>query len=489
MIRRAGFAAAVVLFGLLATANSGGYRYGVSDQAFYAPAIAMRIDPALFPRDRGLFAPQMRAWFAGDLFAWLSRLTGADLPALFAVTYVIALAVLSVAAMWVARGLAMSWWGVAALLLLLTLRHQITRTGANSLEGYMHPRVLAFALGVVVFGSLIRRRYAAAGLVTLGAALVHPTTALWFAVVAAVVFLRSRSDPRTAATLGLVMPAVMLMAFGAPFLDLRRMDPEWMAVLADKSYLFPSSWPPSVWAVNLAYPVALVLIVRYRRRLGATVPGEEPLILGLIALVVLFLISVPLSGARIAFAVQLQIGRVFWLLDFMLAAYLAWWMTSGRAGRSTALRVAVLIVLGAFSLGRGIYVLAVETRRPIAELALPPTPWSDAMRWLEGQPATLHVLADPGHAWKYGVGVRVAARKDTLLESVKDSAMAMYDRDSARRVAERSAALARFDEMTTDDIRSLDARFGLDAFVVEANRPFGFPVLYRNAQFVIYDLR
>jgi hypothetical protein len=488
VIRWAGFAAAVVLFGLLATANSGGYRYGVSDQAFYAPAIAMRIDPALFPRDRALFAPQMRAWLAGDLFAWLSRVTGAKLPALFAVTYVIALVVLSGAAMWFARGLAMSWWGVAALLLLLTLRHQITRTGANSLEGYMHPRVLAFALGAVVFGFLIRQRYAAGGLVTLGAAVVHPTTALWFAVVAAVVFLRSRIDRPTAASLGLVMPAVML-AFGAPFMDLRRMDPEWLAVLADKSYLFPSSWPPSVWAVNLAYPVALLLIFRHRRHSGASVPGEEPLILGLIALVVLFLISVPFSGARIALAVQLQIGRVFWLLDFMLAAYVAWWVTSGRAGRSTALRVAVLVGLGAFSVGRGIYVLAVETGRPIAELALPPTPWADAMRWLEGQPASMHVLADPGHAWKYGVGVRVAARKDTLLESVKDSAMAMYDRDGAMRVAARSAALARFDEMTTDDIRSLDARFGLDAFVVEANRTFGFPVLYRNAQFVIYDLR
>jgi hypothetical protein len=489
VIRWAGFAAAVVLFVLVSTANSGGYRYGVSDQAFYAPAIAMRIDPTLFPRDRVLFAPQMRAWIAGDLFAWLARVTGAELPTLFAVTYLFTLVVLAAAAAWFARGLGMSWWGVGAFLLLLTLRHQITRTGANSLEGYMHPRVLAFAFGIVAFGFLIRQRHAVAALVTLAAGVVHPTTALWFAVVVTVVFLRSRVDRRNAANLALVMPAMIVVAVAAPFLDLRRMDPEWLAVLADKSYLFPSSWPPSVWAVNLAYPVALLLIYRHRRRLGANVPGEGRLIQGVVALVVLFLLSVPLSGARIAFAVQLQVGRVFWLLDFMVTAYLAWWLMSGRAGRSTAGRVMVLIVLGAFSLGRGIYVLAVETRRPIAEPALPPTPWTDAMRWLEGQPPTLHVLTDPGHAWKYGVGVRVAARKDTLLESVKDSAMAMYDRDSAIRVAERSAALAHFDEMTTDDIRSLDVRFGLDAFVVEGDRTFGFPVLYRNAQFVIYDLR
>jgi hypothetical protein len=190
VIRWAGFAAAVVLFVLLSTANSGGYRYGVSDQAFYAPAIAMRIDPTLFPRDRVLFAPQMRAWIAGDLFAWLARVTGAELPTLFAVTYLFTLVVLAAAAAWFARGLGMSWWGVGAFLLLLTLRHQITRTGANSLEGYMHPRVLAFAFGIVAFGFLVRQRHAAAALVTLAAGVVHPTTALWFAVVVTVVFMR-----------------------------------------------------------------------------------------------------------------------------------------------------------------------------------------------------------------------------------------------------------------------------------------------------------
>ena len=54
------------------------------------------------------------------------------------------------------------------------------------------------------------------------------------------------------------------------------------------------------------------------------------------------------------------------------------------------------------------------------------------MNWLRAQPVNWHVLADPGHAWKYGSSVRVAARRDTLLESGKDSSMAMYDRDLAR---------------------------------------------------------
>ena len=45
-------------------------------------------------------------------------------------------------------------------LLLLTLRHRIARTGANTLEGYMHPRQLAFAIGVAAWVCFLRGRTA-----------------------------------------------------------------------------------------------------------------------------------------------------------------------------------------------------------------------------------------------------------------------------------------------------------------------------------------
>ena len=57
---RAGIAAAAgaVLFVVLATANSGGYRYGVSDQALHVPAMARQLDATLFTRDAELLAAQ-----------------------------------------------------------------------------------------------------------------------------------------------------------------------------------------------------------------------------------------------------------------------------------------------------------------------------------------------------------------------------------------------------------------------------------------------
>ena len=141
-------ALAAVLFVVLATANSGGYRYGVSDQAFYQPAIAMSVDPALFPRDRVVLLPQMRLWVGDTLIAAVARASGVALPSLFVTIYLMTLLALFVGALAMARGLGASWWTVAALLVLLTLRHRIAKTGANSLEGYMHPRMLAFAVGL-----------------------------------------------------------------------------------------------------------------------------------------------------------------------------------------------------------------------------------------------------------------------------------------------------------------------------------------------------
>jgi hypothetical protein len=91
--------------------------------------------------------------------------------------------------------------------------------------------------------------------------------------------------------------------------------------------------------------------------------------------------------------------------------------------------------------------------------------------------------------WKYGLSVRVAAGRDTLLEAGKDTAIAMYDRQSALRVAERAHDLAAFETMTTADIRSLDEAYRLDVFVDRATRTFDLPVLYRNQDFVVYDLR
>jgi hypothetical protein len=195
---------------------------------------------------------------------------------------------------------------------------------------------------------------------------------------------------------------------------------------------------------------------------------------------------VPLTQLHVALAVQLQVNRVFWLLDAAVALYLAWWLVDD-VGRRHAKAIVAILALAA--VGRGIYILKVEARRPLVQMQLPADAWTDAMTWLSRQPASWNVLADPGHAWKYGSSVRVAALRDTVLEDGKDSAMAMYDRSVALRVSERARALAGFDGLSLDQLSALDARYDIDVVVEPAGRPLALPVLYRNAGFAIYDLR
>jgi hypothetical protein len=486
-------AAAAVLFVIVATANSGGYRYGASDQAFYQPAIALAADPDLFPRDRVVLAAQMRHWPGAYVIGAAGRLTDGDWPRLFIAFYITTLVALFAAGVLFARAIGASWWVVSVFLALLTLRHRIAKTGANSLEGYMHPRMLAFALGLAACAAMVRTRWTVAAALIIVAAVLHPTTAVWFGGAWMVAFATANGYGRamTATMIAVSVVCLAALLFSPLAGHVEHMDAAWLAVLGEKDYLFSADWPAYAWITNLAYPALLVLIYRRRARAGVTAPGEYALVVGMLALVAVFLVSVPLASARVALAVQAQVNRVFWVLDAMVALYVAWWIldTASRPGARTTWRTVTAGAVVALAVGRGVYVNGFETRRPLFEVRLPSTSWVEAMTWLRAQPATWHVLADPAHAWKYGASVRVAAVKDVLLEASKDAALSMYDHDVATRTAERQRALDHFDQMTVADIHTLAATFDLDVFVDATTRRFDLPVLYRNDEFVVYSLR
>ncbi len=229
------------VFVLLTTANSGGYRYGVSDQAFYVPAVAMSADPTLFQRDRELFEPQMRLWLGDSVLGGLASGTN-HLPVLFAVMYVTTLVVLFASAVALGRGLGGNWPTVAAFVVLLTLKHQITRTGANSLEGYAHPRMLAFALGIGALACLVDRRRAAAVVTVAAAAIVHVTTAIWFGAVIVVAILWNA--PRRIAgfaAVGAAAAVAIALTFTTLNTRLVVMDSAWIEAIGDRSYLFSAA--------------------------------------------------------------------------------------------------------------------------------------------------------------------------------------------------------------------------------------------------------
>jgi hypothetical protein len=137
---------------------------------------------------------------------------------------------------------------------------------------------------------------------------------------------------------------------------------------------------------------------------------------------------------------------------------------------------------------RGAYIMLIERpERALFAVHAPESQWEDAMRWVARQPADIHVLADPGHAWKHGTSVRASGGHDVFLEEVKDSALAIYSRDVASRVVDRTEAIGDFGALTVDRARDLARRYDLDYLVSEADLPL--PIAYRNDQFRIYDVR
>jgi hypothetical protein len=473
-----------VLFVLIATANAAGYRYGTSDQAFYIPAVVRALQPDAFPRDASLIDSQARLLLADDLLAGVIRTTGVPLEYLFLAGYVLSLLLIGLAIWLIGRRLYSSIWLTVALGAAFALRHRIPRTSANSFEPYFHPRMLAFAFGALAIAAILRRRFWLAIALVGTAAAVHVTTALWFAVLIGVALVWL---DRTFRRMGIVVvasaAAFLLWASAAgPLRDaFAVMDPAWLAAVASKDSLFASGWPLWAWIANLSFLGIGWAAHVARRRRGVAGAEEHALLWGATALVLLFLVTFPLVHAKVSLLVQLQISRVFWLVEFVALI-----CAIGIVRRDRAAQMLAATMLS-IAIARGAYVMTIEhPERPLFAVHLPTSEWAAAMSWLKARPADAHVLADPGHAWKYGTSVRTSAERDVFLEESKDSAVAIYSQDVGHRVTERLAAAANFEHITPERVRDLARRYELDYVVTESDLPL--PLAYRNNRFRIYAL-
>ena len=482
-------AAGLALFITLATANGAGYRYGVSDQAFYIPAIAHAVDPATFPHDGPLIEAQARLMLLDELLAAAMRTTGVSLPTLFAAGYILSLALIFTALVLIGGVLYTHRWTTVALVAAFTLRHQITRTSANSLEPYFHPRMLAFGVCALGIAAVLRRRPLTAVALVGAGGIIHPTTAVWFAVLIGVAMFVSQRElrPMLAGAAAAAAAALVWALTSGPLAgSLVQIDTEWRLVLASKTSLMANEWPVSAWVANLGTAAVLAWAWLDRRRRGAATPEDNGIAAGGAALVALFAATLPFVAAGVFLFVELQISRVFWLVDLLATIYVLGAIDLRRLA-PRACRV-VAMVLIACSAARGTFALWVEhPERRLFSLQLQQSAWHDAMRWIASQPVDVHVLADPGHAWKYGTSVRVSAGRDVFQEDVKDSAMAIYSRAVAMRVLERSRVLNDFDRLTADRARELATRYDIDYLVTTA--ALDLPRAYRNDQFTIYRLR
>ena len=139
---------------------------------------------------------------------------------------------------------------------------------------------------------------------------------------------------------------------------------------------------------------------------------------------------------------------------------------------------------------RGVYVGFIESPgRPTLAFDLPDDDWGTALALdsRRTRRADAFVLADPGHAWKFGTAVRIGADRDVFLEETKDVAMAMYSQAAAARVrrAHRRRSSG-FDGLDEAALQALAARDGLTVLVTD--RALDLPVLHRAGTVAVYRL-
>jgi hypothetical protein len=489
--------ACLIPFVLLCTLNSATYRYGASDQAFYIPAVLLKMHPDWYPRDAPLIRAQAQLTLVDETFGGLSNATGLSLPVLFGAMYVGSLALFAAASWFIASRLYQTTWSAVALLAALTLRHSISRTGTNTLEGYFHPRQLAFALGAAAVALVLRRRLTLAVVAIGVAAAVHPTTAMWFAIwvaVAIAVIDRRWRIWITAGAVGAAVVGVWALTVGPLAGRLLVMDDAWLTTLTEKVYLFPLEWPIAAWVTNLASIPVIVVVYRWRRAAGLVDRSETGVVAGALALAAVFAAVLPFNGARLALAVQLQPARMFWMLDFLATVYLIWMFAEGigvadQLKRTVSRRpqlVAALIV--GLSVVRGGYVKLFEfPERPVARLDIADDDWGRAMRWARSTDVRSGWLADPIHAVRYGTSLRVAGERDVFVEAIKDTAIGMYDRAIAIRTRDRLAALGDFAMLDAGRARGLAGRYELDYLITE--RPVDLPLAFESGRIRVYRLR
>ena len=481
-------------FCLLAILNVGGYRYGVQDQSFYVPAVLQQLDPGLYQRDAEILGAQDIFFIFDEALAYLVHLTGLSVPVIFFIVFLVGLALLGAATAAMGWSLYGSWWTAAVLTVGLTLRHRISMPGVNTLEAYLHPRMLAFAVGVWALTLFLRGRPWFALALTVAAAGLHPTMALWFFVlIGTAVLISDQPLRRPLLTAGICLaPASLWIAVTVLGDRFVRMDPDWLALMVHKTYLFSTDWTWTAWLANLGTAALLFAIYLYRRRRGLISTRETGLMAGCAALLLLFIATLPLVEMRIALAVQLQIGRIFWLLDFLALASLAWLVTESdvwerwRWAPGIARRVALGVIL-LTALVRGSYVSFIEhPERPVVASGPADSDWTRAMEWIARTPRGSHVLADPAHAWRHGTSVRVTGERDVFLEEVKDPALAIYSRDVAQRVLDRIHDLGQFESLTTEHAQKLADKYDLHYLV--ADRSFDLPLAHRAGTVGIYTL-
>jgi hypothetical protein len=469
-----------------------GYHLGVEDAEIYIPAAKKLLHPDLYPYADEFFLSHGRLSLFSPILVWTARLTHLSMDWTISLWYIASLFAM-LAACWMLLSISFDsprarWSSILVMTAVLTM--PATNTGLLLMDPYLTAR--SFSTPVILFAvvTFLQRRYALAGVLTLGAAAIHPQMTVCLIGLAGVLWVAEKSRsavreyvPVMASFAGIVPTGFHFSPAEGPYRE----------ALYARDFFFLSNWSWYHWVGMLA-PLAILGWFWSRSRNGelrGTTPVFERLCFalipyGLIAIVVAAIFSS--SHAMDMFA-RLQPLRSFHLITLIFMLYLGGVIGEYLAkGRSWILAVIFIPLAGGmFFVARESYPFSPHVELPWLKTSS--NAWVNTLLWIrEHTPEDAVFAVDSRYFKEQGVdvhGFRSISERSMPADYFKDGGVAAMFPNLAVEWKQMSNATYGLNHFQHDDFIRLARQYPVTWTVIHGSAPDGMACPYQQRGYAV----
>lgn len=415
----------------LAAAALLGYHPYAEDGGIYASALALRLNPSLFPAFQAFAVAHTGKSLFISVVAKVVQQSNLSQEVVLLGLYLLSIAATVAAVYRVACMLfpERRQQVYATLLFALAMGMPVGGTSLYIADPYLTSRSFSTPLILLGLTALLRRKYGPAAVCGTVSFAVHPLMTLWALLPAAFLLLWQRSTRRMR---DFVLLALVVISGMAAIQIVSPVDSAAVrAASLSRGYWFPSQWQWYEW-IGLVAPVLMLLAVaslsgRSRTMCSAAQSLAATMTASMVTVTIGALLLIHTSNAAFLLA-RLQPLRLLHLVSIVFVLMLGGWLAASD-GRAWQRGVLCLFVLGAIG---GMLFLQRETYRHSAHWENPlgrsNNGYKEAALWLrQNTPVDALIAVDAHYTTLHGEDaqmVRAIAQRSTIPDAAKDGGIA-----------------------------------------------------------------
>jgi hypothetical protein len=467
-----------------------GYHPGVEDAEIYVPGIKKILNPALYPFGSEFFLSHARMTLFPNLIAASVRWSHLSLDAAMLLWHLLSIFLVLLACRQLANLLfdepPARWAAVGLVAALLTI--PVAGTALYILDEYLNPRSFALFATLFALAETIKKKYWAAGVWIVMAAMIHPLMAVFgVSLAAVVVLLREIGGAGTAPNESRSATGVAAAAFLLPLgFSLRYPSAAYREIIQMRPYFFILRWQWYEW-LGIVMPLALLWwftrLARKHKMPTLALLCRALIIYGVDYFALALVMTIP---PRLLALVRYQPMRAFQLLYvmifLMIGGFLGKWFLRDQVWRWIVLFVP--LCAGMFYAQRQLFPATPHIEWPGR---VPQNDWLQAFAWIRANTPTDAVFAlNPNHMALPGEdqhGFRALAERSMLADAIKDSgALTMFpDLPLAEHWEQQMNAQQGWDHFQAADFARLRRDWGVTWVVLDQPEVTGLACPYSNA--------